>query len=115
MALRSRTFRNAEDYLHIYQSNMTRIKSLAGEISTQGQEPIQVRAVPYVPSFGLMLFEYSNQDPKIYVQLVPFKNKFLKGPGFVVNKESDPYWYDFFFSQYASYWSASKPIEVPKQ
>jgi hypothetical protein len=109
MTLRSQSMRTPDDYLHTYQSNIARVKSLCQLASMP--ESVQTRALPYVPSIGMVAIEYSNKKPRIYVQLIAFKNKLETNPGFIVDKGNDPDWYDFFISQFNEYWSVSQTIE----
>lgn len=109
LTLRSQSIRTADDYLYTHQSNLARVKSLRQLISTS--ECVQARALPYLPSVGMVAIEYPNKRSRIYVQLIAFKNKFETTPGFIVDQVDDPYWYDFFFSQFNEYWTISQSIE----
>ncbi len=108
MVLRSKSIRDKESQLHTCHGNLARTKSLMQFASNP--EAIQIRAIPYIPSLGMISIEKANEPPTIYIHLVSFRNFGGSNPAFKVTKQTDLYWYEFFSKQFDGYWEVANPI-----
>lgn len=58
-----------------------------------------LRLIPFAPSFGMVMIDPEQQNGKIYVEIYQH-HSFDPNPTFVLERERDAYWYDFFKQQF---------------
>jgi len=69
---------------------------------------LELRFLPYMPSFGLKLIDPDSTDGKIFVEL--YQHKSLEpSPTFLLDAHRDEKWYHFFQNQFEVLWSSSRP------
>lgn len=74
---------------------------------------LQVRLLPYPPSFGLKLFE-EEEKGICAVEIYPHHVGWGSPPNFSLDKESDSEWYDYFKQQYEAMWARGKEFVYDK-
>lgn len=70
---------------------------------------IEVRALPYIPPFGLVVTKNDDGTGRIYVKLFSFRTVPGQYPTIAVNS-NDVGWFSFFSEQYEEFWDAAIPV-----
>jgi hypothetical protein len=79
------------------------LNSVAG---TNGS--LELRLLPYVPSFGIIAIDPAEADGVIYVEV--YRHKSLgENALFKLEHERDQRWYDYFLRQYTALWESARP------
>lgn len=69
---------------------------------------LELRFLPYMPSFGLKIVDPDSVDGKIFVEI--YQHKSLDpNPTFMLDGQRDEKWYHFFQNQFEVLWSSSRP------
>ncbi len=68
---------------------------------------IEVRLLPYSPSFGITAFDSDTTDGTVFVEIFPQKSP-DKSPEFELTSQNDGGWYDFFVVQFEVMWAHAK-------
>jgi hypothetical protein len=70
---------------------------------------IEVRLLPYLPAFGMYLFDPDTPDGRVYVEL--YQHRSLEpNPCFGLRGERDARWYRFFLRQFEVLWDSARPL-----
>ncbi len=78
------------------------LNCLAGEAGS-----LELRLLPYVPSFGIIAIDPTEADGVIYVEI--HRHKSLEdNPIFKLERERDQRWYDYFLRQYDVLWDSAR-------
>lgn len=78
------------------------LSSLAGKTGS-----LELRLLPYVPSFGIIAIDPAEADGVIYVEI--YRHKSLEdNPTFKLERERDQRWYDYFLRQYYVLWESAR-------
>jgi hypothetical protein len=78
------------------------VNSLAGEMGS-----LELRFLPYVPSFGIIAIDPAEADGVIYVDI--YRHKSLEdNPIFKLERQCDQRWYDYFLRQYDVLWESAR-------
>jgi hypothetical protein len=78
------------------------LNSLSGKTGS-----LELRLLPYVPSFGIIAIDPNEADGVIYVEI--YRHKSLEENAvFKLEREHDQRWYDYFFRQYAVLWESAR-------
>lgn len=70
---------------------------------------VELRLIPFFPSFGLTLIDAETPDGKIYVEIYQHKSVELN-PTFKLEPKKDYYWYNFFKKQFHILWESGKKV-----
>jgi len=69
---------------------------------------LELRLLPYVPSFGIIAIDPADADGVIYVEI--YRHKSLEENAlFKLEQERDQRWYDHFLRQYTALWESARP------
>jgi len=72
---------------------------------------IEIRLLPYVPTFGMYLVDPQTPDGRIYVEL--YQHRSLKpNPCFNLRADRDGRWYAFFLEQFDILWDSARPVPL---
>ena len=88
------------------ENHLTRLRRLK-EIPDKS-ELLEIRTIPYIPPYGIVVIESFDGAAKVYVKLTPFRTTTGQFPSFEVNNLTDSIWFKFFFDQFELFWAASK-------
>jgi hypothetical protein len=83
------------------ESNLARLGTL-GELARSRQ--MQIRTIPYVPPYGMVIIEGLDGMCKAYMKIISFKNPDNQHPSFEVTNEVDSVWFQFFVEQFERMW-----------
>jgi hypothetical protein len=78
-----------------------------------GSGQLQIRLLPFPPSFGITSFTVKNTDIT-FVEIFPHKRKSEKSTIFAVEKNRDPHWHQYYEQQFIALWGAARPW-IPDQ
>jgi uncharacterized membrane protein len=67
----------------------------------------ELRFIPYVPGFGLLILERYDGNHDCFTIIYPHKSGHVE-PAFKVNSMNDPKWYSFLKQQFDIYWESSR-------
>jgi hypothetical protein len=91
-------------------STMDILSALATLPGTAGR--IEVRLLPFVPTFGMYLIDPSSAQGRIYVEL--YQHRSLEpNPCFALHADRDARWYRFFVQQFDILWDSARPVPLP--
>lgn len=82
-------------------------ESTTGSPDSNNTGKLQIRLLPYPPSFGLKLFEEEDKGVCV-VEIYPHHVGWGSPPNFTLGKETDSDWYVYFRQQYEAMWSRGK-------
>lgn len=94
-----------EIYQHYFWNALGYIKKLY----RQNTGSLEVRLVPFIPSFGIAIIEQKNIQ-EIWVQIFPQPLKNNHSKYFKVSKNRDPSLYEYYQIQYEDVWNKAKPL-----
>lgn len=87
-------------------STMDILAALATLPGTAGR--IEVRLLPFVPTFGMYLIDAGAPHGRVYVEL--YQHRSLEpNPCFGLEAERDGRWYRFFVNQFDTLWESARP------
>ena len=89
-----------------YQGSRARLETLAQYSDNPGL--VQVRAIPHVQPYGIVIVETDGGSVRVYVKLMAFRVDKL--PCLDVNDPADGMWAEFFARQFEQLWSVSAPV-----
>jgi len=75
---------------------------------------VEIRVCNFVPPIGLMVVDSPIDESFIQVELFTLKVPTRDRPEFTLKASREPYWYNFFLSQYKQMWTTSS-VWTPKQ
>lgn len=112
-AMRSGEAQDWAHFMEYYKAKLcSSIKTLQNLRASFPNGNIEVRFLPYLPSFGLLKFEFINNfsvSAMIGVEIYPYGMRgFAKMPYFVLERERDGEWFNYFEEQFESLWRNSK-------
>jgi hypothetical protein len=77
-------------------------------LGTSGHGGAEVRALSYVPPYGIIVAKKKDGGGKIYVKLMSFRTLPGQYPTMEIGQE-DVEWFHFFDEQFEKFWEAAKP------
>ncbi|MEW5871453.1 MAG: hypothetical protein AB1894_19425 [Chloroflexota bacterium] len=104
MAFRSATNDDANSMETAINGSLKQIRLLA--TSCNKPKLVQLRKIPYVSSYGIMLIEAQDGTFQVYVKLLPYKNNVF--PCLKFDNRLNKYWVDFFRDQFESLWKVAE-------
>jgi len=107
-ALRSYGVKNDEFYRNRIKPTLDLLNILASLPDLKGK--LELRFLPYTPSFGLTLIDPDTVDGSIYVEIYQHKSLELH-PTFVLDARRDEKWYRFFQHQFEALWSSARAAD----
>jgi hypothetical protein len=103
-ALRSWADVTGDFYLNRLRPTVDMLRVLSQAPAATGR--LELRMIPYVPTFGLQLLNRSSGHATVFVELYPHKSS--GGPEFEIVQENDPHWYGFFAGQFEVMWQVGR-------
>lgn len=70
---------------------------------------IEVRLLPFAPSFGIYKFSNDQDNGTVLVEIFPHKSGFVSVPAFALVPERDGKWYSYFVDQFEDMWQSANP------
>ncbi|RPJ73857.1 MAG: hypothetical protein EHM20_11560 [Alphaproteobacteria bacterium] len=105
-ALRSYGVQSDDFYRDRVKPTIDLLNILASLPELKGK--LELRFVPFMPSFGLKLVDPDSTDGNIFVEI--YQHKSLEpNPAFMLDVNRDEKWYRFFQNQFEVLWSSSRP------
>ena len=89
------------------------IKSIAtpAEGESEGKGSVEAGLLPFIPSFGMICFDRDFPQGVCYVEIYHHKS-LSYGPAFVIYKEKDPIWFEFFVQQFDKLWDSARIVSI---
>jgi len=107
-AVRSYGVKDDDFYRNRIKPTLDLLNILASLPDLKGR--LELRFLPYMPSFGLVLVDPDTADGNIYVEI--YQHKSLEPhPSFLLNARRDEKWYRFFRHQFETLWSSARPAD----
>lgn len=76
--------------------------------NNDGVGSLQVKLLPYAPSFGLYRFDIANEKRKILLEIYPHHAGFGAPPSFNLIEGDDGRWYEYFSNQFREMWKKGR-------
>ncbi len=89
-------------------SQMAMMKSLAEKAQKEGQ--FEIKTMPYLASYSILMIENDDGVSKIFVKLLPFQRAEKESPAFEIDSQHDTTWFSFFNDQFEKMWLESKSV-----
>ena len=108
-ALRSYGVKDDDFYRNRIKPTLDLLSILSSLPDLKGK--LELRFLPYVPSFGLVLIDPDGAEGSIYVEV--YQHRSLEPhPSFLLDAHRDEKWYRFFRHQFETLWSSARPAEL---
>ena len=116
MTLRLEEGFTADYWKERLESTLLYIKSIATSSASVGenrvsQGSIKAGLLSFIPSFGMICLDRDSPHGVCYVEIYHHKS-LSYGPAFVIYKEDDPVWYQFFVRQFDKLWNSARILSV---
>jgi len=96
-------------YRHRVSSTVDLLRVLAS--TAADVSALQLRVLPFVPTFGLCLIDPGERHGRIHVEV--YQHRTLEpNPSFSVRANRDGHWYDLFRSQFETLWDSARPLAL---
>jgi hypothetical protein len=106
---RSRKADTPDFYRNRVSSTIDLLRVLATTGSSEAS--LQVRLLPFVPTFGMCLVDGGDSHGRIYVEM--YQHRSLEShPAFSLRADRDGRWYTLFAGQFETMWSSGRPVEL---
>lgn len=73
-----------------------------------GVGSLQVKLLPYAPSFGMYRFDIANEKRKVLLEIYPHHAGFGAPPSFSLIEGDDGRWYEYFSNQFGEMWAMGR-------
>ena len=110
---RSRGADSPDFYQHRLASTIDLLGVLAS--AAQDESALQLRVLPYVPTFGMCLIDPAETYGRIHVEVYQHQT-IEQNPSFSLRADRDSHWYQLFARQFETLWSSGQPYQltIPK-
>lgn len=79
--------------------------------SSPGEESLQLRLLPFVPTFGMCAADGKDAHGRIYVEM--YQHRTLEpNPSFNLRADRDGRWYALFAGQFETMWESARPLSL---
>ena len=100
-----------------YQHRLASTIDLLGVLASvaQDESALQLRLLPYVPTFGMCLIDPAETYGRIHVEVYQHQT-IEQNPSFSLRADRDSHWYQLFARQFETLWSSGQPYQltIPK-
>ena len=104
---RSKKAHAPDFYRNRVSSTVDLLRVLAS--SGPGEDALQIRLLPFVPTFGLCLTDSDDAHGQIYVEM--YQHRTLEpNPSFHLRANRDGRWYALFAGQFETMWESARPL-----
>ena len=103
---RSASVKDENSIVNMLHGNVAMLETLTNYSSEP--ELMQIRTMPYLPPYGLVIIEHHDKTSTVYVKLLTFQKADAEQPSFEVDSENDADWNKFFKDQFNSLWKAAE-------
>jgi hypothetical protein len=96
-----------------YRNHVSSTIDLLRVLATTGssEASLQVRLLPFVPTFGMCVVDGMDSHGRIYVEM--YQHRSLESrPAFSLRADRDGRWYTLFAGQFETMWSSGRPVEL---
>jgi hypothetical protein len=73
---------------------------------------LELRALPFVPTFGMCLTDLGEGHGRAHVEIYQHKS-IEPNPSFTLRAGRDGRWYDLFVAQFDTLWKSGRPVPLP--
>ncbi len=95
-------------YQHRVSSTVDLLRVLA---SDRDESAMQLRVLPFVPTFGMCLVDPAESHGRIHVEV--YQHRTLEAnPSFSLRADRDGRWYDLFASQFETLWDSARTFAL---
>jgi hypothetical protein len=106
---RTRGTVNPDFYLHRLASTIDLLRVLAS--TSPSEDALQLRVLPYVPTFGMCLLDPGQPDGRIDVEVYQIQT-IEHHPCFTLTAARDTPYYELFASQFDTLWNGARPYQL---
>lgn len=100
---------DSDFYRHRLSSTIDLLRVLAP--SARSEADLQLRVVPFVPTFGMCLIDATQEHGRIHVEM--YQHRTLEAnPSFTLLANRDGKWYGLFAGQFDTLWDSARPYPV---
>jgi len=92
--------RDLENNLHI-------LRAIA-----ETREGLEIRLVDYLAPYTLYAYDPGRENGSMELRLGSFHGQHEKRPTFLLQRDRDPNWFDYFSAQFLSVWEGADPAEI---
>jgi hypothetical protein len=109
-AFRSSTIQDNDFLVSTSQNSIKTVKAIHNRANQPGN--IELRLVPYVPPYSIIIIQKQNNLSIAHVRLSSFRVSFTEQPTFIIHEHDDKVWFDFFKQQFELLWRESTKVEL---
>ena len=106
---RSRSADSPDFYQHRLGSTIDLVRVLAS--AAPDESALQLRVLPYVPTFGMCLIDPTETYGRIHVEIYQHKT-IEQNPSFSLRADRDSHWYQLFARQFDTLWDSARPYQL---
>ena len=101
--------KTADEWEKDIQNSIECLKNIASNKNLTGS--LDLRLLPYSPSFGITMLNQKRQDGLIYVDIYHHKNTSTNAT-LKLSKQNDNEWYKFFSEQFDLLWDSCSSTKI---
>jgi len=105
---RSSSLKDPTEMKKLMEGNVAVMKALADKASSPDQ--FEIRVMPYLAPYSLVIIEGDDDISRAYVKLLPFQRPEPESPTFEVHSQYDGEWFQFFLDQFERMWAQSRKV-----
>ncbi|MDH5508354.1 MAG: hypothetical protein OEZ02_14110 [Anaerolineae bacterium] len=109
LSLRSENNNNPGHWKSEINNTRNRIKGITSHINKGGS--VDLRCVPYIPSFGIILVNPKSKSGYCYVEMYHHKST-QTNPNFVIRKNENEKWFYYFVEQFTNVWHSCELLDL---
>jgi len=96
-----------------YQHRLASTIDLLGVLASAAQDEsaLQLRLLPYVPTFGMCLIDPAETYGRIHVEIYQHQS-IEQNPSFSLRADRDSHWYQLFARQFETLWASAQPYRL---
>jgi hypothetical protein len=106
---RSRSANTPDFYQHRLGSTIDLLRVLAS--AAPNESALQLRVLPYVPTFGMCLVDVREAHGRIHVEMYQHKT-IEQNPSFSLRAGQDGHWYQLFAGQFETLWNSARTFQL---
>lgn len=101
------------DGAEVFEHRLRPTIDLLRYLATRGQETgrLEVRCVPFVPSFGIVMVDPESTHGTVTVDVYSHRPG-GREPSLALTPDGDPQWYRHFRSEFDQIWASARPLNI---
>lgn len=81
----------------------------------QETQNLKIRFLQLPPPFSLLMIDHETDHGEVRVEFYTYNENVSERPHFILKKEQNKYWYDFFVNEFDVAWNEASPYEDQNQ